>query len=277
MKLYRSLLTLRHLTKVAPVLGALALVSTASATLLLDPAGGEVTSSLSFGNNSDDAAYSGAYVSITPFFGQSLPLAASGATISVNGHILFGDGDGDGDWDLRNLGVTGPNDTGIARIAPMWADLRIGANSRIIENAPESYDYFAVTWENMESGTHNGYFATFQVILFENATTLHGITFNPGDIAFSYGDVSLYSQLNEIIIGLESGDRAATLPGNETYDGFHSIPGTGAFPVGANEYVHFRPDGSGNYNVTIAPIPEPSATAAVLLGGLLLIGRRQRK
>ena len=207
---------------------------------------------------------------ITPFFGSALPPV--NPTISVNGHIRFGAGDGNGDWHVTPLGGSGK-----LRIAPMWGDYQIGATSRIIESASPAFDYYAVTWENMVSTGHNGYFSTFQAIFFENATTLHGITFNPGDIAFSYGDIGLYTQIGEVVAGLERGTSSATLPGYEGTDGNHSFLGTGAFPVGTNQYVHFRPDLSGNYTVTIATIPEPSATAAALLGGLLLISRRRKK
>jgi len=274
MKLSHPSFTRRHLTKAA-ALGSLALVSTASATLLVDPTGGEILASSSFGHaDKDDGFAQTPHYLDAPFFGQSL--LSPFPNISFNGYLYFGTGDSDGGSAPATFGVSD-----VTRISPLWTNLTLDATSQVIQNTGPigldgfTADYNAVTWMNMQGGLGNeGFSATFQAIYFNNAATINGISFAAGDIAFSYGDITNFDELADVIIGLDQGTGgSATLPGYEAMGGWAAI---GTFPTGANEYVHFRPDGSGNYNVTIAPIPEPGTTAAALLGGMLLTGRRRR-
>lgn len=269
MKLPHPSFTRRFLTKAIPALGALTLVSSASAALLLDPTGATVLASSSTGPSDKDDG-----IATTPesfdasFFGAAL--VNPFPNISLNGHIYFGSGDGSGDYNPVAFG-TSP----ITRISPMWTDMLLGPSSEVLQNVGSGSSYTAVTWMNMQGGIGNeGFVATFQAIYFNAAATINGVSFLAGDIAFSYGDIQNFDTPADILIGLDQGVGAfATLPGYEMTEGWSSHAGYGDLPVGANEYVLFRPDGSG-YNVSLEAIPEPSATAAALLGGLLLIGRR---
>lgn len=277
MKLFHPSFTPRSLTKGA-ALGALALVSSASATLLVDPTGGEILASSSVGDpDKDDGFAQTPHYLDAPFFGQALQFPFP--NISFNGYLYFGAGDSDGGFATTTFG----NST-VTRISPLWTNLTLGATSQVIQTTGPigldgfTADYNAITWVNMQGGLGNeGFSATFQAIYFNAATILSGISFAAGDIAFSYGDIANFDELADVIIGLDQGaGGSATLPGYEPMEGWAAI---GSVPTGADEYVHFRPDGSGSYDVTIesiGTIPEPSATAAALLGGLLLIGRRRR-
>lgn len=212
-----------------------------------------------------------------PFFGQSLlnPFP----NISFNGYMYFGTGDADGGFATTTFAGSD-----VIRISPMWTNMTIDAASQVIQNTGPigldgfTADYNSITWVNMKGGTGNiGLTATFQAIYFNAPTTLNGISFGAGDIAFSYGDVQGFDEITDVMIGLDSGDGAiATLPGYEGLDGWAAL---GSLPTGTDEYVHFRANGSGNYDVTIETlntIPEPSAATAGLLGSLLLLARRRR-
>ncbi|WAC21503.1 hypothetical protein OVA24_08910 [Luteolibacter sp. SL250] len=246
--------------------------STASAALLLDPVGGVIRASGSTGPADKDEGTFGTYPFITPYFGSE---PTAGPTITLNGFIRFGDADGPtADYNLQPLGMSGAS-----RIAPLWVDLELGASGQVLEHVGAGESYYAVTWRNMVSVDHPGNLATFQAIFFEGATTLHGIQFNAGDIAFSYGDMSMFPDLNEAVIGVESGGSFATIGLLEDTHGV-VIPGElghGDFPVGANEYIHFRADGSGNYDVTIAPIPEPSSALLAAAGACIAMVRGRRR
>lgn len=253
--------------KALVALGLAALAAPASASILLDYSGGTVIASPTSGpGDKDDGVIFSSRALEGDFFGEEFfnPFP----TISINGHMYFGNGDGEGDYFLQPLG-----DTGVTRIAPMWADFTLGANGQIIEDSGSSY--YAVTWLNMESGFHPGYFANFQAIFIESATTLAGINFNAGDIVFSYGDIGIYEQIREVMIGLEEATGGvASVPGHE--EGWHSYGAFGDFEVGSDEYVLFRPNGAGAYNSSIVQVPEPSALA-VAAGALLLASCRRKR
>ena len=259
------------LTKTIAALGFTGLASSASAALLLDYTGGTVLGSVSVGPSDKDDGFASSGESFdAPFFGDYL--SDPFPRISFNGHIYFGSGDGSGDYSPTAFG-TSP----VIRISPMWTDMSLGAASQVIQTVGSGSSYNAVTWVNMQGGQGNESFvATFQAIYFNAAATLDGISFNAGDIAFSYGNIENFDVPADIMIGLDQGTGGfATLPGYEMTEGWASHAGYGDFPVAAGEYVHFRPDGVG-YDVTIEPIPEPSSTAAALLGSLLLFARRRR-
>ncbi|RYG58484.1 hypothetical protein EON80_27000 [bacterium] len=156
-------------------------------------------------------------------------------------------------------------------------DLQIGTSGRISETIATGFEYYAVTWENMESSTAPGNYATFQAIFFESAITLQGIAFNAGDIAFAYGDLDAHqASVEGYNIGIESPGAFATYADAMPTSGFGLQGLTPDFPVGAGEYIHFRPNGSGNYTTTIEAIPEPGSA---LLGGIgmLMLFRRKRR
>lgn len=264
----------RYKTLIAMLASCAGLASVAHADLLLDPSSGTVRLSAQVGDsNKDDGVYGSSHPTDGQFFGTYTLFPF--ATVSVNGHLLFGPGDGVGDWFLQPLG-----NNYISRVAPLWGDFVLGANGRIVEEVGSGY--YVVTWLDMENIYAPGATATFQAIIVEQNSQLRGIDFLAGDIIFSYGDISLYSAMPELIIGLENelGSFAA-LPGHGLYGGVHSQDLFGDFPVGDNEYVLFRPDGAGNYDVSIEAVPEPSTYAAI--AGLLCLAaagvcrRRQRK
>lgn len=250
---------------------ACAVVQIAPAALLLNPAGGTVRVSADTGvTDKDDGAFAGAYVFFgTDFFGEDLVNPAP--TVSINGFIRFDGGDGFGDSFLRPLGASGAT-----RISPMWHDFTVGAGGEVIEHAAEDFSYYGVTWSNMESTLHPGGFATFQAIFFESATTIQGNSFLPGDIAFSYGDLGFYDMSDDAIVGLENDGAISTLSTFVPTNGAASKNYYGDFPVGESQYIRFRPDGAGGYEVSLQSIPEPGVA---LLGAIGVLGwfRRNRR
>lgn len=255
----------KSLTALAAVLG---MVAPASAAFLLNPVDGVVRNTDL--TDADDGTFAGAYVFFgTPYFGSSLSNPAP--MVSVNGHILFGQGDGMGDSFLRPLGQTG-----LTKISPMWHDFQLGSSGQVIEHADPLFRFYGVTWSQLESLANPGTFASFQAIFFEAETTIQGQTFQAGDIAFSYGDLSFYDVSDDAVVGIEDGSDYATLPIFEMTDGAVSKNYYPEFPVGANQYILFRPDGGSGYDVSLQVIPEPGVwflAAASLLG---LVGRRRR-
>lgn len=248
-------------------LGVAALVSPSSAALLVDPSGGIVTASATTGPmDKDNGTYQAVYGPFGSFFGGSLP--SQMPTITLNGHFFYGPDISQGDHLPQGLSLTD-----MVRISPLWLDLQLGTNGRVIESLGDSY--YAVTWENMESKVTAGTYATFQAIFFEFDDTMHGIDFKAGDIAFAYGDLGAYQVANEVIVGIESFSDFAAIPGTEAQFGWNSYPVTGNFPVGTVQYLHFRPDGDGNYVSSIEPIPEASVAFLGGLGALMLLRRKR--
>ncbi len=216
------------------------------------------------------------------YFGQPVAAPSFGAvTVSINGHLRFGDGSSN-DYDPTFLGTTGVN-----RLAPMWMDFNLGGSGEILTQIGAGDAYLAVSWLNMENADHPGTQANFQAILFNTATTLNAISFEAGDIVFSYGEISIYyaetfgnPETTQTTVGLEDASASfAALPGHEMFTGWHSYDAFGDFPVGEDQYALFRPDGA-TYDVSIqrAAIPEPASFAA--LAGVLALGgalaRRRR-
>lgn len=274
MKLSHPSFTLRALTTATSALAAAGLISTASAALLLNPTGGTVLASSSTGPSDKDDGYATSIESLNvSFFGSAL--SDPFPKISLNGHIYFGAGDGMGDYNPVAF-----DNSPITRISPLWTDLLLGPTSQVLQNVGSGSSYNAITWVNLQGGIGNeGFTATFQAIYFNAAASINGVSFNAGDIVFSYGDIQNFSTPADILIGLDKGTGAtalATLPGYEGTKGWASHSVYGNLPIGANDYVLFRPNGSGNYNVTIQAVPEPSSFAVLLAGGLLLTARRRR-
>ena len=216
----------------------------------------------------DDGVASGSLALSGEFFGAGF--TGYTPTISINGHVNFV---GDDSYYNRPLGDTGTN-----RIAPMWQDFMIGDVSRIVESIGATY--YAISWLNVENLEHEGHFGTFQAVFFNDTTTISGISFQSGDIVFSYGDFTNGFIGDEPTIGLENeGGGYSALTGTEPTKGvFYSSAGN-VLPNGDGQFALFRPDGAGGYVTSIgSTIPEPSS-AAVLLGGLALAGvalRRRR-
>jgi hypothetical protein len=250
--------------------GLLASVSSAQAVLLVDPTSGisNITASSTVGpSNKDEAHYQAMWAPLGSFFGSSLSM--SPPTISLNGSLHYG-GAGIDDSVVTQLGTHSFN-----RIAPMWMDLQIGASGRISETIADGWEYYAVTWENMESATTPGNYSTFQAIFFESAITLHGIAFSAGDIAFAYGALGAHLvSVEGYNVGIETTGAFSTHPDAVPTSGW-GLTGMTTFPVDAGEYIHFRPNGTGNYTTTIEAIPEPGSAALGLIGASLLLRRRR--
>lgn len=273
----------RLASAITVTLGVFASVAPSSASLFLDYSVGGVNLTSFFSGQTDGAVTRGFWVEGN-FFGS--PLSNGFVTISENGHLRFGNGSSN-DYDPTFLGTTGVN-----RIAPMWMDFNLGNGGQIIENIGALDSYYAVTWLNMEKSGISDNFANFQAIIFESATVMNGESFLAGDIVFSYGNIGIYyasadPELTQTTIGLESaGNKYAALYRPDLlgdYSGVYSFETFEEdFPVGENEYMLFRPDGLGNYNVTIesfSAVPEPSAFAT-LAGSFALAGallRRRRR
>lgn len=267
----------RHVTNGIIALCAGTFCATSSAALLLDTAGSTVLASWNSGSlDKDDGVATTGESFDAPFFGNALLFPFP--NISFNGHIYFGNGDGAGDYEPAPLDSLVHSQASITRISPLWTDLVMDSSSQVLQTVGSSSSYNAITWVNMQGGVGNeGFVATFQAIYFNAAATIRGIAFGAGDIVFSYGDIINYDTPADIIIGIDKGTGAfATLPGYESTGGWAASyqPGM-TFPVDGDDYVLFRPNGSG-YDVSLQPIPEPSATTVALLSGLLVACRRRR-
>lgn len=247
----------------------------AHASLFLDYSDGMIILSGTVGDaDKDDGIATGSRPLTGSYFGQTFTDYTP--TISINGHVNFV---GDGDYFNYPLGSSFIN-----RIAPMWQDYRIGDNGRIIEHLGLGEGYYAITWLNVENVNAPDHVASFQAIFVETAITLNGVDFLAGDIVFSYGEFTNGFIGDEPTIGLENeaGEFGgiAPLPGTEDTNGvFYSIHGD-VLPNGEGQYVLFRPDGAGNYTVTIenSLIPEPSAYAAIAGGfALACVAFRRRR
>jgi len=260
----------RHTASVLPFLsvltaiGILGISSSARAAFLLDPSGGTVLLSPSTGDlDKDDGVAHGTHGFNGSFFGYALneitPL------ISVNGFLSFGSSDEDGDRLVALLGSVEDR----SRIVPMWQNFKLGTAGQVVESIGSTY--YAVSWQNLEADTYPGY-ANFQAIFFEGATTISGNNFLAGDIVFSYGDISIYWEINEVVIGLEDYGSVATLPGVESLGGYYSSEVYIDFPVGANQYLLFRPDGYDYDSSIVTAIPEPSTNVLLATCGLMLLG-----
>lgn len=226
----------------------------ASAKLLVDPSSGDVLlSGVYTGFGDDDRTVGGSYPINSNFFG--FMLFSPFVTISVNGNLFFGAGDNNDNAFLTPLGTDG-----VDRVAPMWADYKLSAEGQIIETVHA--DYYAVSWLNLEDQFGAAGTASFQVIFIEADTTLGGAQFGSGDIIFSYGEISLYSAIPEVIVGL--GDMFGQSADLNNFQGWLSYGYSNDFPVGENQYMLFRPNGSDNYDVTVENvIPEPTTYAAI--------------
>lgn len=269
-KFFHMISLTRHTALVLPFLsvltaiGILGISSSARAAFLLDPSGGTILLSSSTGDpDKDDGVALATHGFNGSFFGYALngikPL------ISVNGFLSFGSSDEDGDRLVALLGSVEDR----SRIVPMWQNFKLGTAGQVVESIGSSY--YAVSWRNLEADSYSGY-ANFQAIFIEGATTISGNNFLAGDIVFSYGDIGIYSTINEVVIGLEDYGSIATLPGAEAYSGHYSRVGFGDFPVGANQYLLFRPDGYGYDSSIVTAIPEPATNVLLAASGLMLLG-----
>ncbi|MCW1884872.1 PEP-CTERM sorting domain-containing protein [Luteolibacter flavescens] len=253
----------RFASAVAIACGTLA---PASAALVLDPASGL---ELAFTPDlNEDAQVNGSQTISGSLFGFGY--ADMVPTISLNGYISLGSAPPL--MDPMRLGESGGD-----RIAPLWFDFGVGATTKVIEHTGSGY--YGITWQALTVPGQTD-LVTFQAIIFSGAASIAGQSFLAGDIVFSYGDLSFYEFVPEVVIGLE--DIAGSQAGLPTSDfpgtdlqGWHSHDVTGDIPVGADEFVRFRPDGSGNYGITLETIPEPS-TSLLMAAGLACLWRRRR-
>lgn len=245
-------------------------LSTASAALLLDPATGSV---LTFTTDlNDDAKILGSRGLNGDFFGFDVTGVIP--TINLDGYISLG-----GPEPRMNPLLLGDAGTSADMIAPLWLEYGVSNNTQIIEHSTSSY--YGITWQNLTVPGLDGELVSFQAIFIEGATTLHGQSLFAGDVVFSYGDLSFYQSGSHVVIGMRemfgeyAGLYSSDMP-DQDLEGWHSFPATGAIPVSANEFVLFRPDGAGNYSVSVEAIPEPSVSLLMASGVFLICKRRRR-
>ena len=252
-----------QLIRCAAVLGGLGLVAFANAGLLLSPLGG-----ISLFSEGDDEVAQVQLDQTFAFYGDSF----DSVYVSTNGNLNFSGNSG-----FSNVGF--PSATSGAMIAPLWADLTLFQNSRILEQQGDGY--FGITWKSMSTWFDLQQKHTFQVLVFNKSLTLSGFNFQAGDIAFAYGPMG--SSLNA--------DDSATVGLNNADGSKHAgLPDTGQSLIDAadipkldplsTEFILYRFSGSG-YDVTYQnpnsnPVPEP--TTLVVLGlGAVGLARRHRK
>ena len=229
----------------------------ARAGLIINPTGGTVLF--------DDSTTHDDQVSAARplgFTGQFFGLSETTVAVSTNGNFNFV-----GDAAYNN--TTMPS--GTARINPLWDDLFItqGAGGSIVEKT--SPGVYSVTWQSMEIFPGSVPRQTFQAAWFGAPTTIGGFAFQPDDIAFSYNNVDAGFRNGDATVGLDKGAGGIfdPLPGDA--DGLISDAQNNLLPLGAGDFILFRPDGSGSYNSSLeslSAIPEPSTWA----WGLSLLG-----
>jgi uncharacterized protein YhjY with autotransporter beta-barrel domain len=224
----------------------------AVAGLLIDPSG----STALILPGVDDIVSPGRSLGFTGnFFG--VPLAT--VDLSSNGNLNFSNSNSFGNGAFPSSAVGG---AGI--VAPFWDDLVTGTGS-VLEKVSVG-NYYAATWLDNRGFGSGGNF-TFQAAWFGSAQTVNGISFLPDDIVFGYETVS---GALSATVGLNKGDgvNSAVLPG--TTDGQITEPSL--LPLGPTQYLLFRPNGAGSYNVIfldlaqIAQLALPQSLGDVGLG-----------
>jgi hypothetical protein len=227
---------------------------TMRADLLVSPAGGSsITPS-----NPDDGSASLNLGGTFDFYGNPV----DSLFFQVNGFLSTEDAEGF--FDDRSI-TTLANDTGSSVIAPLYDDLiEIGGTS--LSDLSTS-NYFAATWQNIAGDADpSGGTSSFQVLLFFSAATVDGFSFQPGDIAISYGSLNDVPSGTFTVGVAQNGSNGVGNPLSS--DG--QLTNLSSLPAG-NEFFLYRPDGN-SYDVSVqetSAVPEPGSIGLV---GLLMLG-----
>lgn len=260
---------LRLLTLSATLLAGTA---AAHAALLVYPSGGNVIFSGADYEYYDDQVRPGTESFSGAFFG--FPFLGLTPSIDTNGNINFSNNTSPG-------GTLGESDR--SRIAPFWTNLVVTPDASIVETLGSTF--YAVTWLNMSDFDVFARTSTFQAVFFFDESTLGGHTFQANDIVFAYGPISELSETTTVSVGLEfyyeniENPEAGPIT-NTAFFEMGVIDSADELPTAPGEYILFRPDAFGGYDVSVtSAVPEPSAYAA-LAGAFALSGallRRRRR
>jgi len=207
------------------------------------------------------------------FKGKFYGRAVGPVFVSENGNLLFSS--------PADFFPVGLNEVRGSIIAPLWDDFLVlpGANNAVIDHSVGG-QYLGLTWSNVRLELETSFdpdapvsfpdtTRSAQVLWFEAATTIRGVTFEPDDIVFSYvghvvGTADFGLQLFATIGIADSSTSFTPLPGD--MDGSITAGESGLLAWESNSYLLFRPEilqagGTGyvaskNY---FTAVPEPSA------------------
>jgi hypothetical protein len=224
------------------------------ADLLVSPAGGSSTTP----SNPDDGSASLSLGGTFDFYENPV----DSLFFQVNGFLSTEDAEGF--FDDRSI-TTLASETGSSVIAPLYDDLiEIGGTS--LSDLSTS-NYFAATWQSIAGDADpSGGTSSFQVLLFFSAATVDGFSFQPGDIAISYGSLNDVPSGTFTVGVAQNGSNGVGNPMSS--DG--QLTNLGSLPSG-NEFFLYRPDGN-SYDVSVqetSAVPEPGSIGLV---GFLMLG-----
>ena len=212
----------------------------------------------------DDGNFS---VTFNPGFGFSFyGVPHTGLGVTFNG--VVGWTPGGGDYGGAYSGGSLTNSYGQQAIAPFWYDLNSGSGGIY---GYQTGSVYAVTFPNAgvyyDAPSNSN---QFQMALFGAAVQLtrtntgNVFDFKAGDIAFSYGFISITQKT--ITVGLKDGGRSQSytgIPGAP--DGRVTAANKTLLPTAPETFILFRPDGTGtNYTSTVTNFGPPNVTVPTI-------------